>query len=68
MRSVLRAQPERVIVAAPVGSREACQRLRSAEPSVRCICALEADMFSGVGAYYEEFEQVSDEEVMAALG
>jgi predicted phosphoribosyltransferase len=67
VRAARRAQPRQIIVAAPVGSRDACRRLHHEEPDVRCICALETNLFGGIGAYYEEFTQVGDDQVLAAL-
>lgn len=66
-RSVLTQHPANVIVAAPIGSRDACRRLHESEPRARCICMHEVDLFGGVGAYYRDFPQVSDAEVIASL-
>lgn len=66
-RSVLTQRPANVIVAAPIGSRDACRRLHESEPRARCICVHEVDLFGGVGAYYRDFPQVSDAEVIASL-
>ena len=64
-RSVLAQKPLHVIVAAPIGSRDACRRLQREEPRARCICTREVELFGGIGAYYEEFAQVTDAEVMS---
>lgn len=57
--------PKRLIVAVPVGSKEACARLRAEADDV--ICALvPAELFS-VGSWYSDFGQTSDEEVRRLL-
>lgn len=57
--------PARIVVAAPVGSRQACERFRTEADEV--VCALVPLDFLAVGAWYEDFEQTTDEEVHAAL-
>ncbi|HET7203638.1 MAG TPA: phosphoribosyltransferase family protein [Steroidobacteraceae bacterium] len=54
-----------IIVAVPVGSPEAVERVREHADEVVC---LHAPMFFGsVGSFYGEFDQTSDEEVAALL-
>lgn len=55
----------RVIAAAPVCSAEAKERLEGVAD--RFIAPLVDPAFVGVGAYYEEFPQLTDDEVVAAL-
>jgi putative phosphoribosyl transferase len=57
--------PRRVIVAVPVGAPEALALLGQVADDV--ICALAGDPFDAVGSWYEEFPQVDDDEVRAAL-
>lgn len=63
---ILRKQePASITVALPVSSREAAQLL-----SRRCdtfICLYIPPFFTGVGAFYEDFGQVSDETVIELL-
>lgn len=60
-----RMQPAKLIVAVPVAPRAACDRLRSqADEFLALICPQD---FYAVGEFYEEFAQVSDEEVVANL-
>ncbi|MEU4677179.1 phosphoribosyltransferase family protein [Micromonospora sp. NPDC023737] len=55
----------RVIVAVPVGSREAKQTLAAEADQVVCVqCPPE---FIAVSAYYEDFHEVEDEEVVQTL-
>jgi predicted phosphoribosyltransferase len=55
----------RVIVAAPVGSRESCKALEGFADEV--VCALTPEPFYAVGVWYADFEQTSDDEVRALL-
>lgn len=57
--------PARIVVAAPVGARETCERLRGLADEVRCVSMPEP--FDAVGLWYEDFSQTTDEEVRAIL-
>ncbi|HEX4204394.1 MAG TPA: phosphoribosyltransferase [Ktedonobacteraceae bacterium] len=65
MRAALQALrqrgPARLIVAVPVAAPSTCLELRSEADDV--ICARTPDPFFGVGWWYQNFEQTSDEEV-----
>ena len=56
----------RVILAVPVGSVEAAASLRRAADEV--ICLHTPARFFAIGEWYDDFSQVSDEEVTALLG
>jgi putative phosphoribosyl transferase len=58
--------PARVVVAVPVGARETCERLRSITDQVVCVST--PAPFEAVGAWYGEFSQTTDEEVIQLLG
>lgn len=64
--TALRARdPARIVVAAPVASRPACQALdRHADA---CICLAQPEPFLAVGPWYADFHQTSDEEVADCL-
>lgn len=55
----------KVIVAAPVGPPAAVRKIREEADDVICL-EIPPD-FSAVGQFYESFDQVSDEEVVAML-
>jgi putative phosphoribosyl transferase len=57
--------PAAVVVAVPVGARQAVQALRSVADRVVCLWAPEP--FIAVGGAYEDFRQLSDEEVLSIL-
>jgi predicted phosphoribosyltransferase len=60
-RSVRKQHPARLIVAAPVGSREACDALSADADEV--VCPWQPEPFGAVGLYYQNFAQTSDAEV-----
>lgn len=70
MRAAVRAlrqqKPEKIIVAVPVGARETCESFAK-EVDTMCVCAITPEPFDGVGLWYRNFEQTSDEEVRELL-
>ncbi len=58
-------EPSRVVVASPVGSREACARLRRVADEV--ICPLTPEPFLAVGLWYADFSQTTDDDVRRLL-
>ena len=60
-----RLEPARIVVAAPVGARETCERLGRMADEVRCLIAPE--LFQAVGLWYQEFSQTTDDEVRRLL-
>ena len=62
----LRAQgPELLVVGVPVAPPETCASLRREVDDV--VCALVPEPFFAVGNWYEDFSQISDEEVRQLL-
>ena len=53
------------VVAVPVGARQAVQALRSVAD--RVVCLWTPEPFMAVGGAYEDFRQLSDEEVLSIL-
>lgn len=64
-RSLRKRAPGRLVVAVPVGSREACLALRDDADEV--VCLAEPEPFYAIGLHYERFEQVEDAEVARLL-
>ena len=60
-----KSQPQKIVIAVPVASANACEKLSPLVDEI--VCPLIPEYFSGVGAFYENFEQVSDEEVIYYL-
>ena len=62
----LRAQGAgRLVAAAPVGSPEACTAARASADAV--VCLAEPAAFQAVGYFYQDFESVSDAQVLQVL-
>jgi putative phosphoribosyl transferase len=64
-RYVQTLNPAAVVVAVPLGSRQACERLTREADDVVCLAAPEP--FFAVGRWYSDFHQVSDTEVRNLL-
>lgn len=58
-------EPLKIVVAVPVASSQAYHQLQKEADEVVCLHI--AVSFTGVGAFYEDFSQVTDEEVMTCL-
>lgn len=70
MRAAVKAlrqqQPEKIVVAVPVGARETCDSFK-AEVDTMCVCAITPEPFKAVGLWYQDFSQTSDQEVSDLL-
>jgi predicted phosphoribosyltransferase len=58
--------PAAIIVAVPVASAGTCEDIRHVADD--CVCLHTPDPFFGVGQWYAEFGQTTDDEVRALLG
>jgi len=58
-------EPAQVVVAVPVAPADTCAELQSVADKV--VCAVTPQPFWGVGQWYEDFSQTSDEEVRELL-
>jgi predicted phosphoribosyltransferase len=69
MRAAVQAlrdlDPASIVVAAPVGSMEACRSLEAVADEV--LCARIPEYFLAVGRWYVDFSEVSDQEVTTLL-
>jgi len=64
--AALRAQnPARIVVAVPTAAPETCAAFESEVDEI--VCAMTPEPFYGVGRWYEDFSQTTDEEVRALL-
>ena len=66
VRALRKQRPEKIVVAVPVGARETCDSFAK-EVDTMCVCAITPEPFDGVGLWYRDFEQTSDEEVRQLL-
>jgi predicted phosphoribosyltransferase len=65
MTAAREQHPARVIAAVPVSSRETHQEFKRQADEI--VCVQTPAHFEGVGQWYEDFSQTSDEEVRALL-
>ena len=63
--AVRQQQPERLVLAVPVGAADSCRALQDAADEV--VCAATPEPFHAVGLWYRDFAQTSDEEVRELL-
>jgi len=60
-----KGKPGKIVIGVPVASESAVQKLSKEVDEV--VAVIIPETFYGVGAFYEDFEQVSDEEVLYYL-
>lgn len=65
VRMIRKQDPANIIIAVPVASRQAAQMLAAEVDDV--IVLLMPEVFYGVGRFYEDFKQLTDEEVIDYL-
>ncbi|MEU7060991.1 phosphoribosyltransferase [Streptomyces sp. NPDC046197] len=65
LRHVRRQGPARVVLAVPVGAPEAVKVLSGEADDV--LCPYQPASFTAVGAWYDDFGQLTDDEVLKAL-
>ena len=65
-RHFAKRERSKIVVAVPVGAPSTCREL--GEETDELICLIQPDAFVGVGQYYDDFSQTSDEEVRELLG
>lgn len=57
---------KQIIVAAPVASTDVCEEINKKSNEI-CICVMTPEPFYGVGMWYRDFKQTTDEEVCYLL-
>lgn len=63
--AVRQQQPSSVVVAVPVAASSTCEAMRRIADL--CVCAETPEPFYGVGQWYADFSQTTDDEVRALL-
>jgi putative phosphoribosyl transferase len=58
-------QPRQIIIAVPVAPVDTCDRLRTEVDEV--VCLITPEQFCGIGLWYEDFTQTTDDEVCQLL-
>jgi putative phosphoribosyl transferase len=65
VRAARRLGPARIVVAVPIAAQSTCREL--AREADEVVCVLTPEPFSAVGLWYDDFAQVSDDEVRSVL-
>jgi putative phosphoribosyl transferase len=65
IHALRQVRPAKLIVAVPIAPRSTCKRMKAVVDDL--ICCDCPDEFLGVGQFYEDFNQVTDEEVVRLL-
>jgi predicted phosphoribosyltransferase len=65
IQAIRSKDPAKVVVAVPAAPEETCERVGAQADEV--ICAITPTFFYAVGQWYEDFEQIQDDEVIELL-
>lgn len=65
LKGIKQTKPSRIVLAVPVGPRDVIKMLEAEVDELVCLAMPEP--FIGVGCHYGDFEQTSDEQVIALL-
>ena len=65
LHATRRADPKRLVLATPVAPPDTIERLRAQVDEVVCLAT--PRLFGAIGVFYEDFRQLSDEEVVDLL-
>jgi putative phosphoribosyl transferase len=65
LKALRRRQPARLVLAVPVAPQDTLRRLQAEVDQIVCLATPQP--FRAVGVHYRNFDQVEDDEVMAAL-
>jgi putative phosphoribosyl transferase len=66
LEMIKKESPKKLVIAVPVASRQAAQKL--SEVVDEFVCVWIPSRFQSVGEFYSDFTQVSDEDVITMLG
>jgi predicted phosphoribosyltransferase len=66
IQEIGRRHPERVVVAVPLATAETAYKLRS-EVDELVVLHIPDGSFGAIGAFYQDFDQVSDDEVVSLM-
>ena len=66
LRSLRADEPARLLLAVPVGSPDTARRL--VPPADEVVCVISTRNLVAVGAWYHDFTQTTDDEVLHLLG
>jgi putative phosphoribosyl transferase len=57
--------PARIVIGVPTSSPETCDEFRDEVDEI--VCAMTPEPFRGVGLWYEDFSQLTDDDVRTLL-
>ena len=66
VKALRKKNPQKIVVAVPVGARETCDSFRNEVDTV-AVCAITPEPFRAVGVWYRNFSQTTDAEVQQLL-
>jgi len=66
LEALRRHHPRRLVLAVPVGAPETAAQVE--DEGAEVVCLNRPSTFRSVGAWYQEFDQITDDEVLALLG
>ena len=66
VKALRQSAAAKIVAAVPVGPPDTCHELE--EQADETICLSMPEFFQAVGQYYEDFSQISDEDVRELLG
>lgn len=66
VKALRRKNPEKIVVAVPVGARDVCDSFKNEVDTV-AVCAITPEPFNAVGLWYRDFSQTNDVEVQQLL-
>lgn len=65
VRALRRKRPASIVVAVPTAAPSTCEEFQTIADA--CICTITPEPFRAVGLWYQDFEQISDQEVCDLL-
>jgi predicted phosphoribosyltransferase len=65
VRALRRKQPAKIIVAVPTAAPAICEEFQAIADA--CVCSITPEPFRAVGLWYQNFDQISDQEVCDLL-
>ncbi|QEM83002.1 phosphoribosyltransferase [Halomonas binhaiensis] len=65
LKALRQAEPERLVLAVPVAPKDTLQQLRGEVDEI--VCLESPELFYSISPYYDDFQQVSDQQVIAWL-
>ena len=63
--AIRKQKPKRLVLAVPVGPRDSIEALRADADEI--VCLDDKEFMGAIGFYYEDFQQITDEEVIQTL-